>query len=189
MTADRIERVLRRLIARLPVPVALLRMNLLFRTARSMQRLDGYDAILSTINETAVGVRAIQYVHYPWSSFPRPACDYRWYHWSPPLRLYRWLCARISGYSCRRAALNLTLDQRTLIDQIEHFGRAVNGDKDRFAVLIQNRFAVLVYLGLGDLVAAAGHIARDGADGGSEHAVLYLAERADAGHHARSIGR
>jgi glycosyltransferase involved in cell wall biosynthesis len=99
---------LRRVLGGLPLPLALLRINLLLRRARALLRRGSYDVVLSTMNETDVGVPAIQYIHYPWAFFPRPDADYRWYHWSFPLRAYRALAARVSGYSAERVRRNLT---------------------------------------------------------------------------------
>lgn len=96
-------------LAAVPLPLALLRINLLLRRARWLLARDGYDVVLSTMNEADVGMRAIQYVHYPWAFYPRPHADYRWYHHSPAMRAYRALSARVSGYSAEGVRRNLTL--------------------------------------------------------------------------------
>ncbi len=45
------------------------------------------------------------------------------------------------------AALDLALDQRALVDQVEHLGRAVDRDDDRLAVRVEHRLAILIDLG------------------------------------------
>ena len=42
------------------------------------------------------------------------------------------------------SALDLALDQRPLVDQIQHLGRAIDGDEDRLAFGIQDRLPVSV---------------------------------------------
>jgi len=79
------------------LPLALLCGSLLQRTARKLLRREHFDLVVSTTNEIAVGVRAIQYVHYPWNYYPRPDADYRWYQFRPLLRLYRSLAIAING--------------------------------------------------------------------------------------------
>jgi glycosyltransferase involved in cell wall biosynthesis len=92
-----------------PIPLSLLTLNLLMREARRLLKRTPFDGVIGTMNELDVGVPAIQYVHYPWASVPRPDVDHRWYHWSLPLRVYRWCSARVSGYSRERIRRNLTL--------------------------------------------------------------------------------
>jgi len=93
----------------IPLPLALLRGSLLQRSARELLRGERFDLVVSTTNEVDVGVRAIQYVHFPWSYFPRPDVDYRWYHFRPLLKLYRDLAVAISGGTERGIAANETL--------------------------------------------------------------------------------
>src|SRR5579885_269494 len=64
---------------------------------------------VSTTNEMDVGVPAIQYVHFPWSHFPRPHVDYRWYHLGPLLTLYRRAATAIGGSTTDGIRRNLTL--------------------------------------------------------------------------------
>jgi glycosyltransferase involved in cell wall biosynthesis len=99
----------RRLLEFVPLPLALLSMHVLFRKARRLQRERPFDIVIGTMNEIEIGIRAIQYIHYPWAMFPRPDADYRWYHFSLPLRFYRWLCATISGYRKELVFRNVTL--------------------------------------------------------------------------------
>jgi glycosyltransferase involved in cell wall biosynthesis len=91
------------------VPLALLRGSLLQRSARDLLRREHFDLVVSTTNEIDVGVRAIQYVHYPWRFFPRPDADYRWYHFTPVLKLYRGLASGLSGGTSEGIARNQTL--------------------------------------------------------------------------------
>lgn len=92
------------------LPLALLCGSLLQRAARELLRREHFDLVVSTTNEIAVGVRAIQYVHYPWNYYPRPDADYRWYHFRPLLRLYRRLAIAINGGEANEAiAANKTL--------------------------------------------------------------------------------
>lgn len=92
-----------------PFRLALLSMNVVFRKAKALVRVHDYDAVLSLINECDIGTTVIQYIHYPWAKFPRPDAEYRWYHFSAPLRLYRWACAEISGYREDNVRKNITL--------------------------------------------------------------------------------
>ena len=100
---------LRRLIDASPLPLALLSMHLLFRRAKALLRTRQFDVIVGTSNEIELGTRAIQYIHFPWMMFPRPDVEYRWYHLKIPLRVYRWLCASISGHGQKPSSDNVTL--------------------------------------------------------------------------------
>ena len=60
-----------------PLPLALLCGGLLQREARDLLLREHFDLIVSTTNEIDVGVRAIQYVHYPWNYYPRPDADHQ----------------------------------------------------------------------------------------------------------------
>jgi hypothetical protein len=81
--------VLRSVVETVPARLALLSMNLLFRKARSLQRLRRFDVILCTNNEIEVGVPVIQYIHYPWTALPRPDEGDHWYHLAILLSPYR----------------------------------------------------------------------------------------------------
>jgi glycosyltransferase involved in cell wall biosynthesis len=100
---------LRRLFDAIPIPLALLSMHLLVRKAKALQRSRRFDVIIGTINEIELGVRAIQYIHYPWAIFPRPDVEYRWYHFNLPLRAYRWFCMAVSDYHKELVSRNETL--------------------------------------------------------------------------------
>jgi len=91
------------------LPLALLCGSLLQRAARQLLQHERFDLVVSTMNEIDVGVRAIQYVHYPWNYYPRPDADYRWYHFRPALRLYRGLSIAINGGTNEGIVRNETL--------------------------------------------------------------------------------
>ncbi|HEV3174454.1 MAG TPA: glycosyltransferase family 4 protein [Stellaceae bacterium] len=91
------------------LPLALLCGSLLQRKARELLRREHFDLVVSTTNEIDVGVRAIQYVHYPWNYYPRPDADYRWYHFGPVLKLYRGMAIAINGGTNEGIARNQTL--------------------------------------------------------------------------------
>jgi glycosyltransferase involved in cell wall biosynthesis len=98
-----------KLVDAIPVPFALLTSSMLFAAARKLIGEHEYDAVFSTMNEVDVGVRAIQYVHYPWSKENRPEVDYRWYHYRWLLRIYRQVCMAVSNFDRRQVATNITL--------------------------------------------------------------------------------
>ncbi|MGH7126620.1 MAG: glycosyltransferase, partial [Stellaceae bacterium] len=91
------------------LPLALLCGSLLQRQARELLGREQFDLVVSTTNEIDVGVRAIQYVHYPWNYYPRPDMDYRWYHFRPVLELYRDLSIALNGGTNAGIARNQTL--------------------------------------------------------------------------------
>lgn len=100
----------RRLVDRIPTPHAMLQMHTLLRRARQLHRRTPFDLMLTANNEADFGERGIQYVHYPWASFPRPALDLRWFHYIPgALRGYWALCGLLSEFSWPRMRRNLTL--------------------------------------------------------------------------------
>jgi glycosyltransferase involved in cell wall biosynthesis len=106
---ERIGTAVRAAIDAVPLPLALLSSHVIFRRARALLARHRFAAVISTNNEIDVGVRAIQYIHYPWAKMPRPDVDYRWYHYAPPLRAYRAACARLSGYRKEQIPRNVTL--------------------------------------------------------------------------------
>jgi len=99
----------RRLTIRSPIPLALWSTHLLLHRARALVASEHFDAVVSTMNEVAVGQRALQYIHYPWALEPRPAVDLRWYHSAAPVWVYRRLAAKFSGHRESEVAENLTL--------------------------------------------------------------------------------
>jgi glycosyltransferase involved in cell wall biosynthesis len=87
---------------------ALLQRYLMLRWGRALA--PHFDVTLSVNGEVDVGVRAIQYVHFPWGYLPRPDSDLRWVHRIPGvLRLYYQLGASIAPVSAERIRDNLTL--------------------------------------------------------------------------------
>jgi glycosyltransferase involved in cell wall biosynthesis len=87
---------------------ALLQRYLMLRWGRPLA--PHFDVTLSVNGEIDVGVRAIQYVHFPWGYLPRPESDLRRIHRIPGLlRLYYRLAARIAPVSAERIRDNLTL--------------------------------------------------------------------------------
>ena len=91
------------------LPLALLCGSLLQREARELLRRERFDLVVSTTNEIDVGVRAIQYVHYPWNYYPRPDVDYRWYHFRLAVAIYRKLATATYGGTNAGIARNETL--------------------------------------------------------------------------------
>src|SRR5262245_45600498 len=107
-TVHRCPSALYRLLDHAPLPLGLLRDNLLLRVAKRMK--EQYDLILTVNNEADLGHRGIQYVHFPWAHYPRPATELRWYHFSPLIvAAYYRLCMWVSGFSLDRLKQNLTL--------------------------------------------------------------------------------
>jgi glycosyltransferase involved in cell wall biosynthesis len=99
---------LRRLLDGSPIPLSLLKTQLLIRRARLIH--GRYDLLISASNEADLGSQGIQYVHFPAAFLPRPVVDLRWYHgWTAALNAYRLLCRLISEHSTARLKKNLTL--------------------------------------------------------------------------------
>ena len=83
--------------------------TLLRRYASSLLHKERFDLVVSTTNEIDVGVRAVQYIHYPWAYYPCPDTNYRWYDLVPVARLYHFMADRVSGTSNAGIARNVTL--------------------------------------------------------------------------------
>lgn len=99
---------LRRLLDALPLPLGLLKMNLLLRHAKRIGR--DFDILMTINNEADFGAPGIQYVHFPMAYWPRPAADLRWYHaWVPLLKTYYRCCWKLSDFSLERLKDNVTL--------------------------------------------------------------------------------
>lgn len=92
-----------------PTRLALLENQILYRNAKRLRESEGFEVVVGAMNEIDVGGPAIQYVHYPWMHWPRPASELLWFHFSPLVRLYRKWAARLSGYDAARVARNCTL--------------------------------------------------------------------------------
>jgi glycosyltransferase involved in cell wall biosynthesis len=100
---------LRTAFAVLSLRLGLLRSGLLQRHARKLDAERRFDLIVSTDDVIDVHRHAVQYVHYPWTSYPRPGDSYEWYHLGPVMRLYRAGIDRFCGLSTARMAANTTL--------------------------------------------------------------------------------
>ena len=93
----------------LPLRLGLLRSGLLQRHARKLDAEQHFDLIVSADDVIDVHRHAVQYVHYPWTSYPRPGDSYEWYHLGPVMRLYRAGIDRFCALSNSRMAANTTL--------------------------------------------------------------------------------
>lgn len=103
---------MRWLLQPIPLRLALLRASLLARYARRLA--PAHHVLVSADNETALGPRAIQYVHYPRQLRPRPLADIRWYHRPKALvDLYYVVCDRILAQSSEEFAGNTLLANST----------------------------------------------------------------------------
>ncbi len=97
----------RAVVAAMPTPATHFARCVLLRYAKRLGR--DYDVVLTANNEADFGRRGIQYIHFPWSYFPRPDVDLRWFHVWPLLDLYYALCAFILDWQPGRLADNVTL--------------------------------------------------------------------------------
>ncbi len=120
---------LQRLLDRVPLRLALVRIALVLREARRLDRRDRFDCIVSTFNEMDFGRPGIQYVHYPWGLLPRPAPERRWYTDLPGMMfLYHWAIRRLGGLSVARIRANQTwANSRFVADLTEAFLNAPCG--------------------------------------------------------------
>jgi glycosyltransferase involved in cell wall biosynthesis len=98
----------------LPFPIVLLKSSILFRRAKAI--VGGFDVVVCGHNETDLGPRTLQYVHYPTHLRPRPPTDLRWYHgWAKGLTAYHDLCDRIAAFRPERVVEAMTLANSTWI--------------------------------------------------------------------------
>jgi len=100
---------LRSAVSLVPLPLAYLRSQILYRVAKSLYDEGRFDVVFSASNEIDIGGTAIQYIHFPWAYWPRPEGELRWYHVDPAVKAYRKLSGRLSGYDQARIARNLSL--------------------------------------------------------------------------------
>ena len=107
MTFHSINPILKRVVDCLPTSTSLLKTSLLLRHCRKTGR--NYDLLISANNESDFGRSGIQYIHYPWNSFPRPDVDLRWFHVGPAISLYHRLCTTAGKFSKDRIRENITL--------------------------------------------------------------------------------
>ncbi len=97
----------RRVVDAMPLSLSMLRTAILLREVR--RRRGAYDVPVTANNESDFGTIGVQYVHYPWNFFPRPAVDYHWYHFQLLLRPYYALCNGLSGFTTEGMHRNVTL--------------------------------------------------------------------------------
>lgn len=93
----------------LPTPLALLQLQLNMRLTGRIVRSERFDVVLGTMNELHVVRPVVDYIHFPWAAFPRPAADHRWYHLGPALDAYRSIAMRIGGAPAGAGAANTTV--------------------------------------------------------------------------------
>ncbi len=90
-----------------PTPIDLLTSNLLNREAQRLAR--DFDVIISVNNESDLGGRGIQYVHFPKCKRERPKNDLRWFHLAPLVDAYYFAANGLTAFSRERMLRNLTL--------------------------------------------------------------------------------
>jgi glycosyltransferase involved in cell wall biosynthesis len=90
-----------------PTPLSLLKSNYLSRLGRHLAR--EHDVILTANNESDLGGRGIQYVHFPSLLPVRPKVDLHWYHSRFAVAVYRRYAQRLTGFRNERMRRNLTL--------------------------------------------------------------------------------
>jgi glycosyltransferase involved in cell wall biosynthesis len=105
--ATRVPTWLRRIVDAPPLPLAMLRTAVMLNAVR--RHLTDYDIAVTANNEADFGKVGVQYVHYPWNMFPRPAVDLRWYHRGFLLAPYYRLCVGLSGFSADSMRRNISL--------------------------------------------------------------------------------
>lgn len=96
-------------LAKRGIPVALARLHYLMRVGRSLGAR--YSLICSAKNEQNFGRPSIDYIHYPWNSYPRPESAEAWnssFLFRAVTRIYNSCCCRLSGFGPSRPK-NLTL--------------------------------------------------------------------------------
>ena len=95
---------------RLAQPVAglaLLRDHLLLARARRMA--PAFDIVVTANNESDLGRRGIQYVHFPKFITARPDARLRWYQGARAVGAYQAACAIVTGFRPVRMRQNITL--------------------------------------------------------------------------------
>jgi glycosyltransferase involved in cell wall biosynthesis len=100
----------RSLLRMVPTQGALMEIAVTTRWARALAAQERADVLLSTHNEMDFGRPGLQYVHYPWSYFPRPDIEMQWFHHIPGvLAAYRGMCQLVAGGSIQGRGRNLSL--------------------------------------------------------------------------------
>lgn len=101
----------------LPMGLGLFKTAALGRFARKLAQR--HDLVVTANNEICVGRPAVQYVHYPRFSFPRPEVDFHWYNRSRLLRdAYYAGCWRLGAFDMEEIRRNLTLVNSDFIADI-----------------------------------------------------------------------
>jgi glycosyltransferase involved in cell wall biosynthesis len=107
----------------LVLPLVLLKASILFRRAKAI--IKDFDVVVCGHNETDLGSRTLQYVHYPSHLRPRPPTDLRWYHrWSKGLTAYHNFCDRVADFRPERVVEATTLTNSNWIAErvVELYG-------------------------------------------------------------------
>jgi glycosyltransferase involved in cell wall biosynthesis len=105
----RVDSLWSRLLHLLPVQGEMLRIALIIRESRRLDRRHRFDILISTNNEFDFGRKGIQYIHYPSLVWPRPTNELRWYHRKWTVALYKTAFSLLSGTSISRMRQNVTL--------------------------------------------------------------------------------
>lgn len=87
--------------------LALLRDHRLLARARRMA--PDYDVVITAHNESDLGPRGIQYVHFPKLLAERPDAGLRWYQGPRAVAAYQAVCAVATGFRMARMRHNVTL--------------------------------------------------------------------------------
>jgi len=94
-------------LARPVATLTLLRDHLLLTRARRMA--EDYDVVVTAHNESDLGRRSIQYVHFPKLVTARPDAGLRWYQGPVAVGAYQAVCAFLTGFRPARMRRNITL--------------------------------------------------------------------------------
>lgn len=105
----------RRLVGALPGPAYLLRMSVLLRRCRQLDRQNAFDVLLSTFNEVDFGRRGIQYIHAPQALAGDHRGQSRYHPARLALAVYERSCARLAGSPAAGVEANLTLVNSSFI--------------------------------------------------------------------------
>lgn len=87
--------------------LGLLRDHLLLRTARRLA--PAYDFAVTANNESDLGARGVQYVHFPKFVTARPDPGLRWYQGATAVAAYQRACDALTGFRHERMRRHLTL--------------------------------------------------------------------------------
>jgi glycosyltransferase involved in cell wall biosynthesis len=87
--------------------LALFRDHLLLTRARRMA--GDFDAVVTAHNESDLGRRGMQFVHYPKLVAARPDTGLRWYQGPHAVAAYQAVCAVVTGFRSARMLSNVTL--------------------------------------------------------------------------------